>query len=299
MVFDAKTVSMLVKETWRTLYMVGLSSLISYLIGIPLGVALVVTDKDGIRPVPLFNKVAGVIVNLLRSVPFIILLAMVMPLTRAIVGKTIGANAAVVPLVIAAFPYISRMVEASLKEIDAGVIEAAKSMGASTWQIIFKVLLPESKPSLLVGAAISITTILGYSAMAGCVGAGGLGDVAIRYGYHRYQADMMLVTVVILVIIAQLEHSGTARPVEAGQYDLSGSGGAGHSGGLRRKQQHHHDCLDGHDLYEPADGVHFGAPGALFLPYAAGERRICHQPGDGVDGVCDRLLRRPLRQECG
>ena len=179
MVFDAKTVSMLVKETWRTLYMVGLSSLISYLIGIPLGVALVVTDKDGIRPVPLFNKVAGVIVNLLRSVPFIILLAMVMPLTRAIVGKTIGANA-------------------------AGVIEAAKSMGASTWQIIFKVLLPESKPSLLVGAAISITTILGYSAMAGCVGAGGLGDVAIRYGYHRYQADMMLVTVVILVIIAQL-----------------------------------------------------------------------------------------------
>ena len=202
MVFDAKTVSMLVKETWRTLYMVGLSSLISYLIGIPLGVALVVTDKDGIRPVPLFNKVAGVIVNLLRSVPFIILLAMVMPLTRAIVGKTIGANAAVVPLVIAAFPYISHMVEASLKEIDAGVIEAAKSMGASTWQIIFKVLLPESKPSLLVGAAISITTILGYSAMAGCVGAGGLGDVAIRY--HRYQADMMLVTVVILVIIAQL-----------------------------------------------------------------------------------------------
>ena len=197
MVFDARTVSMLVKETWRTLYMVGLSSLISYLIGIPLGVALVVTDKDGIRPVPLFNKVAG-------SVPFIILLAMVMPLTRAIVGKTIGANAAVVPLVIAAFPYISRMVEASLKEIDAGVIEAAKSMGASTWQIIFKVLLPESKPSLLVGAAISITTILGYSAMAGCVGAGGLGDVAIRYGYHRYQADMMLVTVVILVIIAQL-----------------------------------------------------------------------------------------------
>ena len=198
MVFDAKTVSMLVKETWRTLYMVGLSSLISYLIGIPLGV----TTINGVAAMP--NKVAGVIVNLLRSVPFIILLAMVMPLTRAIVGKTIGANAAVVPLVIAAFPYISRMVEASLKEIDAGVIEAAKSMGASTWQIIFKVLLPESKPSLLVGAAISITTILGYSAMAGCVGAGGLGDVAIRYGYHRYQADMMLVTVVILVIIAQL-----------------------------------------------------------------------------------------------
>ena len=207
MVFDAKTVSMLVKETWRTLYMVGLSSLISYLIGIPLGVALVVTDKDGIRPVPLFNKVAGVIVNLLRSVPFIILLAMVMPLTRAIVGKTIGANAAVVPLVIAAFPYISRMVEASLKEIDAGVIEAAKSMGASTWQIIFKVLLPESKPSLLVGAAISITTILGYSAMAGCVGAGGLGDLAVRYGYQRRVTSMMVVTVIFIIILVQVIQS--------------------------------------------------------------------------------------------
>ena len=201
---DAKMIDMLIKETWRTLYMVGLSSLIAYIIGIPLGVALVVTDKDGIHPVPAFSKIAGVIVNLLRSVPFIILLAMVMPVTRFLVGKTIGANAAVVPLVIAAAPYISRMVEASLKEVDAGVIEAAKSMGASTWQIIFKVLLPESKPSLLLGAAISITTILGYSAMAGTVGAGGLGDVAIRYGYHRYQADMMLVTVVILVIITQI-----------------------------------------------------------------------------------------------
>ena len=205
MVFDAKTVSMLVKETWRTLYMVGLSSLISYLIGIPLGVALVVTDKDGIRPVPLFNKVAGVIVNLLRSVPFIILLAMVMPLTRAIVGKTIGANAAVVPLVIAAFPYISRMVEASLKEIDAGVIEAAKSMGASTWQIIFKVLLPESKPSLLVGAAISITTILGYSAMAGCVGAGGLGiTINERIGWRDYNGlGTVLLTLFVAVLLIE------------------------------------------------------------------------------------------------
>ena len=155
----------------------------------------------------MFNKVAGVIVNLLRSVPFIILLAMVMPLTRAIVGKTIGANAAVVPLVIAAFPYISRMVEASLKEIDAGVIEAAKSMGASTWQIIFKVLLPESKPSLLVGAAISITTILGYSAMAGCVGAGGLGDVAIRYGYQAYKMPYLISTSIVLIIFVQVIQS--------------------------------------------------------------------------------------------
>lgn len=143
-------------------------------------------------------------INLLRSVPFIILLVMVIPVTRLIVGKIIGPNAAVVPLVISAFPYISRMVESSLKEVDAGVIEAAKSMGASTGQIIWKVLLPEAKPSLLVGAAISITTIVGYSAMAGAVGAGGLGDIAIRYGYHRYETDMMLITVVLLVIIVQI-----------------------------------------------------------------------------------------------
>ena len=140
----------------------------------------------------------------MRSVPFIILLIMVLPITKFIVGKTIGSNATVVPLIIAAAPYIGRMVESSLKEVDAGVIEAAKSMGASTWQIIVKVLLPEAKPSLLVGAAISVTTILGYSAMAGFTGGGGLGDIAIRYGYHRYQTDMMMVTVVLLVIIVQL-----------------------------------------------------------------------------------------------
>ena len=153
---------------------------------------------------PLFNRALGLIINLLRSVPFIILLIMVLPITKFIVGKTIGSNATVVPLIIAAAPYIGRMVESSLKEVDAGVIEAAKSMGASTWQIIVKVLLPEAKPSLLVGAAISVTTILGYSAMAGFTGGGGLGDIAIRYGYHRYQTDMMMVTVVLLVIIVQL-----------------------------------------------------------------------------------------------
>ena len=155
--------------------MVFLSSALSYVIGIPLGIALVVTDREGISPVPLFNKVLGLIINLLRSVPFIILLIMVLPITKFIVGKTIGSNATVVPLIIAAAPYIGRMVESSLKEVDAGVIEAAKSMGASTWQIIVKVLLPEAKPSLLVGAAISVTTILGYSAMAGFTGGGGLG----------------------------------------------------------------------------------------------------------------------------
>ena len=204
MQFDSTTINMLVKGIWETIYMVFLSSALSYVIGIPLGIALVVTDKEGISPVPLFNKVLGLIINLLRSVPFIILLIMVLPITKFIVGKTIGSNATVVPLIIAASPYIGRMVESSLKEVDAGVIEAAKSMGASTWQIIVKVLLPEAKPSLLVGAALSVTTILGYSAMAGFTGGGGLGDIAIRYGYHRYQTDMMMVTVVLLVIIVQL-----------------------------------------------------------------------------------------------
>ena len=204
MQFDSTTINMLVKGIWETIYMVFLSSALSYVIGIPLGIALVVTDKEGISPVPLFNKVLGLIINLLRSVPFIILLIMVLPITKFIVGKTIGSNATVVPLIIAASPYIGRMVESSLKEVDAGVIEAAKSMGASTWQIIVKVLLPKAKPSLLVGAALSVTTILGYSAMAGFTGGGGLGDIAIRYGYHRYQTDMMMVTVVLLVIIVQL-----------------------------------------------------------------------------------------------
>lgn len=189
---------------WETLYMVIASSAISYLIGIPLGIILVVMDKDGIYPMPLVQKVLGIIINLLRSIPFMILLIMVLPITRAIVGTTLGYKAVVPPLVIAAAPYIARMVESSFKEVDAGVIEAAKSMGASTFQIIWKVLLPESKPSLLVGAAISITTILGYSAMAGFVGGGGLGTIAINYGYYRYQTDMMFITVAIMVIIVQI-----------------------------------------------------------------------------------------------
>ena len=204
MQLDGTTMNMLIKGIGETAYMVALSSFLAYVIGIPLGIALVVTDGEGIHPVPIFNKAPGLIINLLRSVPFIILLIMVIPVTRVIVGKIIGCNATVVPLVIAAAPYIARMVESSLKEVDGGVVEAAKSMGASTWQIVVKVLLPEAKPSLLVGAAISITTILGYSAMAGFTGGGGLGDIAIRYGYHRYQTNMMLITVALLVIIVQL-----------------------------------------------------------------------------------------------
>ncbi len=202
--FDAATLEMLGVGIMETLFMTFASSFLSYLIGIPLGIILVVTDKEGICPVPTVQKVLGLVINLLRSVPFIILLIMVIPLTRFLVGTTLGAKAVVPPLVIAAAPYVARMVESSFKEVDAGVIEAAKSMGASTSQIIWKVLLPEAKPSLLVGAAISVTTILGYSAMAGFVGGGGLGAIAINYGYYRYQTDMMLITVAILVIIVQI-----------------------------------------------------------------------------------------------
>ena len=204
MTFDATTVQMIIQGIWETLFMVFGSSLIAYLIGLPLGILLVVTKKGGIHPIPWLNAVLGILVNIFRSIPFIILLLMMIPVTRAIVGTTLGPGAVVPPLVAAAAPYIARVVESSLSEVDAGVIEAAKSMGASTWQIIWKVLLPETKPSLILGAALVITTIVGYSAMSGFVGGGGLGDIAIRYGYYRYQADMMIVTVIIMVIIVQL-----------------------------------------------------------------------------------------------
>lgn len=188
----------------ESLYMTFLSSLIAYLIGLPVGILLVVTDKEGIAPCVPFNKILGVIVNFVRSIPFIILLISVMPFTRTVVGTTIGPSAVVPPLIIASAPYIARLVESSLKEVDKGVIEAAQSMGASPFQIILKVLVPEAKPSLIIGAAIAVTTILSYSAMAGFVGGRGLGDIAIRYGYYRYETDIMFVTVIILVIIVQV-----------------------------------------------------------------------------------------------
>lgn len=188
----------------ETLYMTFFSSLVAYLIGLPIGILLVVTDKEGIAPLVPVNKVLGIIVNLVRSVPFVILLITVMPFTRILIGTTIGSTAVVVPLIIASAPYIARLVESSLKEVDKGVIEAAQSMGATPLQIIYKVLIPEAKPSLIVGGAIAVTTILSYSAMSGFVGGGGLGDIAIRYGYYRYETEIMLVTVVILVIIVQV-----------------------------------------------------------------------------------------------
>lgn len=185
----------------ESIYMTVISTILAYVIGLPLGLLLVVTDKDGIHPIPWLNSILGLIVNFVRSIPFLILLIAVMPFTKMVVGTIIGAKAAIVGLWIAAAPFIARMVESSLKEVEVGVIEAAQSMGASPFQIMTKVLLPEAKPSLLVGAAISITTILGYSAMAGIVGAGGLGAIAINYGYYRGQSDIMYVMVILLAII--------------------------------------------------------------------------------------------------
>jgi D-methionine transport system permease protein len=195
---------MLIEGTGLTLYMTLLSTLLAYAAGLPLGVLLVVTGRDGISPRTGLNKVVGVIINLIRSVPFLILLILVIPITRAVVGTSIGSTATIVPLFIAAAPFVARLVESSLQEVDKGIIEAAWSMGSSPFQIIWKVLLPEAKSSLLLGAAIAVTTILGYSAMAGIVGGGGLGDIAIRYGYYRYDKEIMIVTVVLLVIIVQI-----------------------------------------------------------------------------------------------
>ena len=196
--------SLYINAIIETLFMTFTSSLLSYLIGIPLGILLYISAKDGLTPNRFLYDILSLIVNLLRSIPFLILLILVLPITKFLVGSTIGPKAVIPPLVISASPYIARMVESSLKEVDLGVIEAAKSMGASNFQIIYKVLLTESKPSLLIGAAISITTILGYSAMAGIVGGGGLGTVAINYGYYRYNKEIMIVTVVLLVIIVQI-----------------------------------------------------------------------------------------------
>lgn len=188
----------------ETLYMIFLSTLMAYVFGLPLGVILQVTDKGGICENRPLNLVLGVIVNLLRSVPFIILLVWILPFTRFVVGTTIGSTATVVPLVVSATPFVARMVESSLKEVDGGVVEAAQSMGSTPMQIIWKVLLPEARPSLVVGSTIAITTILGYTAMAGFVGGGGLGAIAVNYGYYRYQDDVMLITVVLLVILVQI-----------------------------------------------------------------------------------------------
>ncbi len=189
---------------WETIYATVLSTLFAIVIGLPLGVLLVVGEKDGVRPLPkAVMQVLNVIINLLRSIPFLILMIMVIPLTRLIVGTSVGTMASVVPLVIAAFPFVARLVESSLRELNPNIIEAAQSMGASPFQIIVKVMIPESVPSLISNGTIAITTILGYTAMSGIIGGGGLGKIAINYGYYRYKYLVMFFAVVILIMLVQ------------------------------------------------------------------------------------------------
>ena len=204
MQFDSAMVKLLLEGLRDTLIMVLASTAMGYVIGLPLGVLLTISDKDGIAPRPALYRVLDIIVNILRSIPFLILLIMLIPLTKFLVGKSYGTVGSIPPLTIAAAPFIARLVEGSLKEVDHGVIEAAQSMGAGKWAIITKVLLGEARTSLLVGVTIALGTVLGYSAMAGVVGAGGLGDIAIRYGYYRWETGIMLITVAILVVLMQL-----------------------------------------------------------------------------------------------
>lgn len=201
-------IQLIAQGTLETVYMTVVSTLVSYVFGIPLGVLLYATSKGSICTNRVLNAIVGFIVNVVRSVPFLILLVAILPFTRLVTGTTLGTTATIVPLIVAATPYVARMVESSLKEVDPGVIEAARAMGSSNMQMVLKVLLPEARPGLLVGAAISLATILGYSAMAGFVGGGGLGAIAINYGYYRYQTEIMIVTVVLLVVIVQIFQEG-------------------------------------------------------------------------------------------
>ncbi len=202
--WNEQTIQMILGGIRDTLYMTVFSTLFGYILGLPMGIILTVTDKNGLRPNKFIYSIFDVISNVVRSIPFLILLILLIPFTRLVVGKSYGSTATIVPLVIAAAPYIARMVESSLKEVDKGVIEAAQSMGASNMKIILKVLLPEARTSLITGATIALGTILGYSAMAGTVGGGGLGDIAVRYGYYRWQTDIMIVTVILIMILFQI-----------------------------------------------------------------------------------------------
>lgn len=195
------------KGTLDTLYMTSMALVMSYLVGLPLGIALVATEKGHILESPALNQVLSIIVNIGRSIPFIILAVAIIPVTRFIVGQAIGTTGSIVPLVVAAIPFVGRLVEASLKEVDRGIVEAALAMGASPRQIIFKVLIPEVKPSLVLGATITFITLIGYSAMMGAFGGGGLGDIAVRYGYYRYETGVMAATVILLIILVQLIQS--------------------------------------------------------------------------------------------
>lgn len=202
---DAATLTGLLWEgLLQTLYMTIIATLVAYIIGLPIGVSLIVTSPNGIKPIGWYNKVMGFIVNVIRSVPFLILMIALMPYIRKLIGTGIGTSATTAALIVAAAPFVARMVEQSLLEVDPGVVEAAQSMGASNMQIIRKVMLLEARPSLLNGAAVATITILGYSAMAGSIGGGGLGDIAIRYGLYRFQPAIMWITVIVLVILVQI-----------------------------------------------------------------------------------------------
>jgi D-methionine transport system permease protein len=194
----------ILKGIWETIYMTLISTVVAYGIGLPVGLILSVTGEGGIHPIRWLNAVLGVIVNALRSIPFVILMVAMLPVAKVIVGTSLGNKAMIVMLIIAAAPYVARMVESSIKEVDSGVIEAAHSMGTSSFQIVWKVLIPEAKPSLIIGAVISTVTILGYSAMAGTIAGGGLGQIAISYGYQRTNNDIIWVCVVLTVIIVQI-----------------------------------------------------------------------------------------------
>ena len=189
---------------WETIYMTGISTFFSYIIGLPLGLLLSVTDKDGIRPMRVVNRIAGIVVNIFRSIPFVILMVAMLPVAKLIVGTSLGNRAMIVTLIIAAAPYVARMVESSIKEVDHGIIEAVQAMGTPNFKIVYKVLIPEAKPSLITGAVISMVTILGYSAMAGTIGGGGLGQIAITFGYQRFNDDIIWVCVALTIIIVQI-----------------------------------------------------------------------------------------------
>ena len=202
--FGNEIVIMLLEGIRDTVYMTVASTFFGYVIGLPMGIALTVTDKDGLKPNAAIYRVLDVISNIVRSIPFLILLILLIPFTRLVVGKSYGSTATIVPLIICAAPYIARLVESSLKEVDKGVVEAAKSMGATNFQIVMHVLLVEGRTSIITGATIAMGTILGYSAMAGTGGGGGLGDIAVRYGYYRWQTDIMIITVILIIILFQL-----------------------------------------------------------------------------------------------
>ena len=203
-----KIINLVLESTLQTLQMVSLSTLFSVMLGLPLGILLCISDpQSGIKPRRVLYQVLTRIVNALRSFPFIILMVLLFPLSRLIVGTSIGTAATIVPLSIAAAPFVARVIETALKEVDLGVIQAARAMGSTTMQIILKVLLPEAMPSLVDGVTLTVINLIGYSAMAGALGGGGLGDIAIRYGYYRYQSDIMIVTVILLVVLVQIFQS--------------------------------------------------------------------------------------------